>query len=279
MTIQITWLGTASFLISLNDVKLLFDPYFSRNENATPNLKTSKEDIRDISAVFISHGHFDHACDAGWFSENLNIPVYCSETAKQNIINWAEGKTLLNHMEPLSEEARNNIKVTKFYDKIEISDDISIEVIKSEHIQFDIKTILSRIFSWKFLKQVKSIMPYGKGFPKGDVFGFCIKFKGIKIISYGSLWHKYTEELQKFQPCDIFLVPYAGNSTKHMAKKTGKMVEILQPKILIPTHWDNFFPPLSRTEDLKPLLKLMAEDYPKIEVIIPKFDEEMVFNL
>lgn len=279
MTIKITWLGTASYILTLNSVKLLFDPFFSRNDEATPKLKTQKEDIEEISGVFISHGHFDHACDAGWFAENLDIPVYCSETAKQNIINWAEGNIIENHIENLSERAKNNIKVCSFYDKINISKEITVEFIKSKHIKFDLKTILSRVFSWQFLKQAKSLLPYGKGFSQGDVFGFCIYFNDFTIISFGSLWHKYTEELQKYQPCDIFLVPYAGNSKKHMAKKTGKMASILKPKILIPHHWDNFFPPISRTENLGPLQKLFAKKFPDIEIIIPEFEEEMTINI
>ncbi|MFX0021079.1 MAG: MBL fold metallo-hydrolase [Candidatus Hermodarchaeota archaeon] len=279
MTIKITWLGTASYILTLNGVKLLFDPFFSRNEDATPILKTKKEDIQKVLAIFISHGHYDHVCDAGWFAENLDIPVYCSQIAKQNIINWAEGKIIENHTESLSEKARENIKISNFYDRIDISKDIFVEIIKSEHINFDPKTILSRLFSWQFLKQAKALLPYGKGFPAGDVFGFCIFFKDIKIVSYGSLWHKYTEELQKYHPCDLFLVPYAGNSKTHMVKKTGKMVEILQPKIVIPIHWDNFMPPISRIEDLEPLLVFMAKKFPKIEVIVPQFDKEITINL
>jgi len=27
-----------------------------------------------------------------------------------------------------------------------------------------------------------------------------------------------------------------------MAKKAGKMVDILKPKVVIPVHWDNFYP-------------------------------------
>ena len=62
-------------------------------------------------------------------------------------------------------------------------------------------------------------------------------------------------------------------------KKTGKMVKILKPKILIPHHWDNFLPPISRTENLEPLLKLMNKKFPNIEVLIPEFEEEMTINI
>jgi L-ascorbate metabolism protein UlaG (beta-lactamase superfamily) len=279
MVIKFTWLGTASFLLTFNNIKLLFDPFFSRNEAATPKLITKKEEMNEISAIFISHGHYDHICDAGWFAESLNVPVYCSETAKDTIINWAEGNIIENHIENLSEKGKNKIKVSNFYDRIEISEGIAVELIKSEHITFDAKTILSRLFSRQFLKQAKSLIPYGKGFPMGDVFGFCIYFNKIKIVTFGSLWHKYTEELQKYQPCDIFLVPYAGNSIKHMVKKTGKMIKILKPKILIPHHWDNFMPPISRTENIEPLVKSITKNFPDVEVLIPEFEKEMTIKI
>ena len=106
MTIKITWLGTANFVLDLDGIKLLFDPFFLRNEKATPVLKTKRENLKNLSAIFITHGHFDHITDAGWFAENLNVPVYCSETAKENIIKWAEGKISRIILTPSQREAR-----------------------------------------------------------------------------------------------------------------------------------------------------------------------------
>ena len=57
------------------------------------------------------------------------------------------------------------------------------------------------------------------------------------------------------------------------------MVKILQPKIVIPYHWDNFFPPISRTENIEPFLEMMTRDFPDIEILLPKFDEEMVIDI
>jgi len=57
------------------------------------------------------------------------------------------------------------------------------------------------------------------------------------------------------------------------------MVEILKPKVLIPHHWDNFFPPISRTENLELLLKVIAKKFPNLEIVIPKFDEETTITI
>ena len=279
MIIKTKWFGTASYILDFDGIRLFFDPFFFRNENSAPILKSKKEDIKNISAIFISHGHFDHISDAGWFAENLNVPIYCSEAAKNTIIRWAEGKILPDHSHPLSERAKNKIKSCNSFDTIKITKDISVEFIKSEHIKFDLNTIFSRLFSWKFLKQMGAMIPYGKGFPMGTVFGFCTYYKDKKIVSFGSLWHEYTEILKKYQNCDIFFAPLAGNSKQHLAKKGGRMVELLKPKIVIPIHWDNFFPPISRAENLNPFFKYMERIFPHIEIKILPFDEEIILEL
>lgn len=273
--IKFTWLGTASYILDLNGSRLLFDPFFERNPLSEPVLNTKREDIKNIKGIFISHGHFDHITDAAWFAENLNVPVYCSETAKNNMIRWAEGEILEDRSFPITQKGKNNIISHEYFDKIQIAENISVELIKSEHITFDANTILSRIFSWKFLKQARSMAKLGRSMPKGKVFGFSISFNNKKIVSFGSLWHKYEEILQNYKNCNIFIAPIAGNSKKNLARKGGKMVDILKPKIVIPIHWDNFYPPISRMENITQFINNIKKNYPTIEIILPEIDKEI----
>jgi len=279
MQAKLKWFGTANYILELGNIKLHFDPFFLRNEYAFPKLKTKKEEIKDVDAILISHGHFDHITEAGWLAENLKIPVYCSEVAKENIINYAEGKIIEDQKHSISEDTKNMIIPCKSFDKIQISPDVSVELIKSEHIKLDLVTILSRLFSWKFLKQILSMAHIGRGFPMGEVFGFNITYLNKKIISFGSLWHKYEDELRKHENCDVFIVPLAGNSKRHIARKAGKMVDILKPKVVIPVHWDNFYPPISRLENLNPFYKYMEARHPNILIIMPKMDEEIITEI
>ena len=126
MQIKIKWLGTANYILELGSVRLHFDPFFLRNENSFPVLKTKKEEIKNIDAIFISHGHFDHITEAGWLAENLEIPVYCSEIAKENINNHAEGKIIEDQKFPISEDTKNRIHSCKFHDKIIISPEVEM---------------------------------------------------------------------------------------------------------------------------------------------------------
>ena len=279
MTIKFTWLGTASLILELNGTKLLFDPFFERNERSTPVLKTKREDLQDINAIFMSHGHFDHCTDAGWYAENLNIPVYCSETAKDNIIKWAGGKIIEDRSYPISEKGENNIKSINDFDRIKVNDNVEVEAIKSKHVRFDAETIWARMKSKEFWKEARSMLVYGSGFPMGKVFGYCVFYKELKFVFFGSLCLKYPDVLEKYGNCDVFFPPLAGNSKKHLAKKGGKLVDILNPKIVVPIHWDNFFPPISRTENLEPFFKYVEKNHPNTSVIMPVIDKTTELNL
>ena len=64
-----------------------------------------------------------------------------------------------------------------------------------------------------------------------------------------------------------------------MAKKAGKMVNILKPKVVIPVHWDNFYPPISRLEDLKSFYKYLEKNHPKTRILMPQMDEEILIEI
>ncbi len=278
MTINFTWLGCAAYILDLDGTRLLFDPFFYRNDKARPILKTKREDIKDISAVFISHGHFDHATDGAWFAENLDIPVYCCDKTKLNMINFAEGKILKRYSHPISEKGKNNIKVIKFSDKIKINEQVEVEVVKSRHIKFDKETIemgLNPIGASE--KEIRLMMKLGTGFRLGKVFAFYVSFNGIKILSYGSLFHKYTDILKKYVNCDIFIIPIAGNSKENCVIKGGQMVDILKPKLIIPTHWDAFYFPLKST-DTGPFQKYVEKKHPETKILKPIIDESLILN-
>ena len=277
--IKLTWLGCAAFIIDLDGTRLMFDPFFYRqeNENASPKLKTNKEDIGNIHAIFIIHGYFDHITDAGWFAENKNIPVYGSAVAKENIINWAEGKILEEMAHEFTDKGKNNLHTVKAEDIVKINNEITVEVLKSNHIRFDAETIMARLKNKDFRKQMKSLIPL-KHLTKGDVYAYCIHFKGKKIVIYGSLYEKFKDILKKFEDCDIFIAPLAGNSATHIAKKMAVMIDLLKPKIVIPTHWDDFWPPVSRFEDLGPFHEYMKKSHPDIQIIKLEIDTELIIH-
>lgn len=273
MSIKLTWFGTACFLIEYKGTKLLFDPFFLRNEKASPLLNTKRDELGDVDSIFITHGHFDHIADAGYFLENYKTKLYCSDTVSETIKSLINKEMFPGILYSLSKENLNNINIINAFESIKINNEILIESIKSEHIRFDTRTILSRLFSLQFLKEINSLLPYNRYFPKGEVYGFHSKIGNKRIVSFGSLCNKYPHILKHYRGCDAFLIPLAGNSTKNLTKKGLNMTKALKPKMIIPIHWDNFFPPLSKSENINPFAKEIKKNFPHIEVRILEIDE------
>jgi L-ascorbate metabolism protein UlaG (beta-lactamase superfamily) len=276
MSIKLTWFGTACFLIEYRGTRLLFDPFFLRNERAFPLLSTKKDELGDVDGIFITHGHFDHMADAGYFLENYKTKLYCSERVSETIKNLINNEMFPSLLYSLSKENLDNIKVINAFESIKINNEIFVESIKSEHIRFDTRTILSRLFSLRFLKEINSLLPYNRYFPKGEVYGFHSKLGNKRIVSFGSLCDKYPRILNYYRGCDVFLIPLAGNSTKNLTKKGLNMVRALNPKMIIPIHWDNFFPPLSKSENINPFVKEIKKNFPRIEVRTLEIDEFII---
>lgn len=86
--IQITWIGVAGVLIDDGDTALLIDPFVSRYGLLPVGLRRKLEPMhadiavwterwanRPVSAVIVSHSHYDHAMDAPWFAAAFSAPV------------------------------------------------------------------------------------------------------------------------------------------------------------------------------------------------------------
>lgn len=81
---DITYYGHSCFLLNIEGIKVLFDPFI------TPNELASEIDIDKIEADFIllSHGHPDHVADAEKIAKNTKATVVSSF----EIVNWYENK-------------------------------------------------------------------------------------------------------------------------------------------------------------------------------------------
>jgi L-ascorbate metabolism protein UlaG (beta-lactamase superfamily) len=86
MSIELTWLGHATWLIQYQQHRILLDPFL--NDSPTAPMKASEV---DADTILVSHGHFDHVADvaeianrcgstvvagfeiAEWFSKNHGV--------------------------------------------------------------------------------------------------------------------------------------------------------------------------------------------------------------
>jgi L-ascorbate metabolism protein UlaG (beta-lactamase superfamily) len=88
MNIDITYYGHSCFEVTLNNKKVLFDPYIKQNPLASKiNIATINPDY-----ILISHGHTDHIDDCIEIAQKSGAKV----VSTWEIINWLQDKGLEN---------------------------------------------------------------------------------------------------------------------------------------------------------------------------------------
>lgn len=84
MSITLTWLSHASWLIEIESYRIVLDPFLTEN----PVAETKPESLGLISHVLVSHGHFDHVCDVEAIARANRCPIITN----YEIATWFGGK-------------------------------------------------------------------------------------------------------------------------------------------------------------------------------------------
>jgi L-ascorbate metabolism protein UlaG (beta-lactamase superfamily) len=84
----ITYYGHSTFLVEINNKKILFDPFISPNELA------GEIDLESITAdyILVTHGHSDHVADVESIANKNNATV----VANFEVASWFEAKGVKN---------------------------------------------------------------------------------------------------------------------------------------------------------------------------------------
>ena len=257
---DITWWGTAGFCIETGRNIFLIDPYLSRNGSSRPEQSLNPHDITAGKQIFISHGHFDHIYDVPGIASRTGSLVYCSEVAAKTLVEQGL--------------AREQIKIVIADGDNFDFEGYRAEAFYSEHVKFDKWLILKTLARIHF--RLFQYMPLTKDYPKGQVLSWRFTIDGRTIHHFGS-GGSSPEELERLgrNPTDILLVPLQGHT--RICDIAVKYVQALRPRMVIPHHQDDFFPPISTMVDIKPFIKGVAQTCPETEVRVIEMNETITF--
>jgi len=223
---DLTWLGTAGFLIKSKEGEIAFDPFLSRGlGTASPFTAQSFENTQ---AIFVGHGHFDHTFDIPEIVKNSSLSVFAPGLT---------GKMLQLRGVPSRRIATADNKETLFKS-------FKMRAFHSAHVKFDLPLVLSTVKRCG-LKGCLHALPLGLGYPMGLVQTYLFESGGKKFlfISSGGCTEKELEEYRK-QEVDYLFVPLQGHT--QIQQMAAKMTAVINPRAVIPHHHDDFYPPLSQ---------------------------------
>lgn len=232
--LELEWLGTSGFRFRYQGTTLLIDPYLSRiglgDVLRRRPVRGSEPIVRRYvdaaDAILVGHTHFDHAMDAPLLADLFDCQAYGSHS--------------LAHLLAMHGLAGRAVEVEPF------------------------RRYQVGPFSFSFVPSVHSKLMLGMSVPAGGDIS-CEHFDELTAAAYGcgqvwgihlevagvSFYHQGSADLDDGaladarcpRGVDYFLCGIAGR--RFTERYLERMVRRLEPSVIVPHHYDDFFRPLA----------------------------------
>jgi len=191
------YLGHSAFYIEGNGIKALFDPFFTGN----PMASAVPEDFKELTSIFLTHGHDDHIGDTIEIAKRTNATVFtCNELACY--LQSKGVKVEAMHIGGCANFPFGRVKLTPAWHGCPIVENGEIR--------------------------------YG-----GVACGFVIEVDGKKIYHAGDTGLTMEMMLLQAEKVDIAMLPIGGYYTMD-TEDAARAVGMIEPCIAIPMHYNTF---------------------------------------
>jgi reactive intermediate/imine deaminase len=279
--IRLTYLGNAGWEITDGRRVILVDPFLTQfarwagggasTDGPAPDALYPADTAR-INAhvtradyILITHGHPDHALDAGYISRKTGATIVGHETAA----NLARAYGV-----------RDSALITVIGGEDYAFDGFSLRVIPNIHSALDNKRYYNNT------RGIVGTAPRGltaplrrRDYVEGGNLAYLLRIAGHQILIMGSM--NYIErEMEGLRP-DIALVG-ANSQRLEVFDFTGRLLRALgHPAVVIPTHADaygNPNPPPAMLADRERFAREVTAASPRSRLIAPKWFEPIVLG-
>jgi L-ascorbate metabolism protein UlaG (beta-lactamase superfamily) len=273
--VNFKWFGTDGWEITFGNKTILLDPWFSRFDtgffagkfNAKTLIKVEEalidQHIPKADQILIGHGHWDHMADIPYISKKTGAQVIGSET-HANVLRASgvtEGKIV-------------QVKGGEFMQ----FDGYTIEVFPGLHSMGPTKkhTVPGHLYSVPPPPTTVGDMP------EGDSLIYLITIGGRFSIFLMSTANFVERAIAGIKPDVALVASIFANQIHNFTPRLFKALN--HPKVILPTHWDNFEKPYSEgPQDLRAIfgdpanldlwVKEAKQVSPKSKIVVMKFFE------
>jgi L-ascorbate metabolism protein UlaG (beta-lactamase superfamily) len=244
--LEIEWLGVSGYRLSAEGRTLFVDPYLSRvpfadllrRRSALPDPAMLDRFVHapgEVAGVLVGHTHFDHAVDAPAIARRFDCRAYGSDSL-----------VTLMALHGLAERA---VEVEP-YRTYELG---PFEVSFTPSVHSKLLLGLAVPYDGDLTCEHLDALTPG-AYRCGQVWGISIKVAGVSFYHQGSA--NLDDEAVRERGVDVFLAGVAGRSfTENYWKR---IIPRLDPKVVVPTHYDNFFRPLGKPMEFVSNVQLSA---------------------
>ena len=238
---KLTWYKTAALVLEEDGYRLAVDPFVAMTPIGVSDEERYHSDraaaLRDVDAVLVTHGHFDHIYDIPSLYQDKAVDIYATLTPCASLKAHGVSREKLNLIAP-----GDMLSLGPF----------DVKAYQGRHCQYDFgvakQTVLKKSTAMN-LNALLRLWKLNKAYPEnGETLFYDIRVGGRHIQLMGSMG---TDD-NTFYPAgaDLLILPFQG--TGNPAKTVAPIVAALRPRRILLDHYDDAFPPLSsqiRPED------------------------------
>jgi L-ascorbate metabolism protein UlaG (beta-lactamase superfamily) len=232
--LELEWLGVSGYRISFEGQTLFIDPYLSRvpfsdllrRRPTLPDPAALDRFVHapgEVAGVLVGHTHFDHAVDAPAIARRFGCKAYGSDSLL----------TLMG----LHGLAERTVEVEPYrtYElgpfEVSFTPSVHSKLLLGLAVPYDGDLTCERL---------DALSP--AAFRCGQVWGISIEVAGLRFYHQGSA--NLIDEAIRERGVDVFLAGVAGRGFTE--DYWQRILPRLDPKVVVPTHYDNFFRPLGQ---------------------------------
>ena len=242
--LEIEWLGVSGYRISCEGKTLFVDPYLSRvplrslllRRPTLPDPGALDRFVHapgEVVGVLVGHTHFDHAVDAPAIARRFGCRAYGSDSLVR-----------LMGLHGLAERAVE-VEPYRTYElgpfEVSFTPSVHSKLLLGLAVPYD---------GALTCEHLDALSP--NAYRCGQVWGISIAVAGVRLYHQGSA--NLIDDAIRERGVDVFLAGVAGRGFTEDYWK--RILPRLEPRVVVPTHYDNFFRPLGARMEFVSNVKL-----------------------
>jgi L-ascorbate metabolism protein UlaG (beta-lactamase superfamily) len=232
--LEVEWLGVSGYRMSYEGQTLFVDPYLSRvpfgdlvrRRPTLPDPAALDRFVHapgEVAGVLVGHTHFDHAVDAPAIARRFGCKAYGSDSL-----------VTLMGLHGLAEQTVE-VEPYRTYElgpfEVSFTPSVHSKLLLGLAVPYDGDLTCEHL---------DSLTP--GAYRCGQVWGISIEVASTRFYHQGSA--NLIDEAIRERGVDVFLAGVAGRSFTEDYWR--RILPRLDPKVVVPTHYDNFFRPLGQ---------------------------------
>jgi L-ascorbate metabolism protein UlaG (beta-lactamase superfamily) len=232
--LEVEWLGVSGYRLSYEGQTIFVDPYLSRiplrslllRRTALPDPAAIESFVKapgEVAGVLVGHTHFDHAVDAPAIAARFGCKAYGSDSLVTLMaLHGLAAQTV-------EVEAYRTYELGPF--EVSFTPSVHSKLLLGLAVPYDGDLTCEHL---------DGLTP--NAYRCGQVWGISIRVAGLLLYHQGSA--NLIDDAVRESGVDVFLAGVAGRSFTR--EYWRRILPLLDPRTVVPTHYDNFFRPLGQ---------------------------------